>query len=100
MIRKLTYILFVAFLIISCTMNKKGETADNNLNDSIISFGEMYMLVGTYTSNEGSKGIYVYKFDTDSGESDTISMVEVANPSYLVISPNEKFVYSVGQNKE
>lgn len=81
-------------------MNKKGETADNNLNDSIISFGEMYMLVGTYTSNEGSKGIYVYKFDTDTGESDSISMVEVANPSYLVISPNEKFVYSVGQNKE
>ena len=79
-------------------MNKKGETSQNNPNDSIVSEGEMYMLVGTYTSNEGSKGIYVYKFDTDTGNSDSISMVEVANPSYLVISPNGKFVYSVGEN--
>ena len=98
MIKRITYILFIALLTISCTMNKKGETAEDNLNDSILSYGEMYMLVGTYTSNEGSKGIYVYKFDTETGESDSISMVEVANPSYLVISPNEKFVYSVGEN--
>lgn len=98
MIKRFTYILFIAFLTISCTMNKKGETADDNLNDSILDYGEMYMLVGTYTSNEGSKGIYVYKFDTDTGESDSISIVKVANPSYLVISPNEKFVYSVGEN--
>ena len=98
MIKRIAYILFVALLTISCTMNKKEETTKNNLNDSIASDGEMYMIVGTYTSNEGSKGIYVYKFDTDTGKSDSISMVEVANPSYLVISPNEKFVYSVGEN--
>lgn len=98
MIKRIAYILFIAFLTISCTMNKKGETEKGNLNDSIMSDREMYMLVGTYTSNEGSKGIYVFKFNTDTGESDSISMVEVANPSYLVISPNEKFVYSVGEN--
>lgn len=100
MIKRIAYILLGAFLTISCTMNKKGETAENNLNDSIDGGGEMYMMVGTYTSNEGSKGIYVYKFDTDTGKSDSISMVEVANPSYLEISPNEKFVYSVGENGE
>ena len=99
MIKKLTYILFIALLAISCTMNKKGETAEDNLNDSIVNSGEMYMLLGTYTSDEGSRGIYVYKFDTDTGKSDSISMAEVANPSYLVISPNEKYVYSVGENK-
>ena len=98
MIKRITYLLFSAFLTISCTMNKRDKTAEDTLNDSILDYGEMYMLVGTYTSNEGSKGIYVYKFDTETGESDSISMVEVANPSYLVISPNEKFVYSVGEN--
>lgn len=99
MIKRITYLLFIAFLTISCTMNKRDKTAEDTLNDSILDYGEMYMLVGTYTSNEGSKGIYVYKFDTETGESDSISMVEVANPSYLVISPNEKFIYSVGENE-
>jgi 6-phosphogluconolactonase (cycloisomerase 2 family) len=76
------------------------ETNSDNIADSIESMGEMYMLVGTYTSAEGSKGIYVYRFDTDTGVSDSVSMVEVANPSYLVFSPNEQFVYSVGENGE
>lgn len=62
--------------------------------------GMMYMLLGTYTSDEGSRGIYVYKIDTDTGESEGVSMVEVANPSYLTLSPDEQFVYSVGENGE
>lgn len=98
MIKKIAYLLFFTILATSCTMNKSDKTNDETDNDSIQSFGEMYMLVGTYTSNEGSKGIYLYKFDTDTGTSDSLSMVEVANPSYFVISPNEKFVYSVGEN--
>ncbi|MGV8963624.1 MAG: lactonase family protein [Candidatus Saccharimonadaceae bacterium] len=80
---------------------KKTEESDNDIaSDSIASMGEMYMLVGTYTSNEGSKGIYVYKFDTDTGKSDSVSMVEVANPSFLAVSPDEKYVYSVGEGGE
>ena len=99
MIKKLSYILFVAIVVASCTMKKTDETNnEGTVNDSIASMGELYMLVGTYTSQEGSKGIYVYKFDTDTGRSDSVSMVEVANPSYVAISPDEKFVYSVGEN--
>lgn len=99
MIKKLSYILFVAIVVASCTMKKTDETNNEGaVNDSIASMGEMYMLVGTYTSQEGSKGIYVYKFDTDTGRSDSVSMVEVANPSYIAVSPDEKFVYSVGEN--
>lgn len=104
MIKKLSYLLFIAFVATACTMKKSDETnKDNNsdsITDSTASMGEMYMLVGTYTSAEGSKGIYVYRFDNDTGESDPVSMVEVANPSYLVVSPNEQFVYSVGENGE
>ena len=104
MIKKLSYLLFIAFVAISCTMKKSEdsnkETNSDTITDSIVSMGEMYMLAGTYTSAEGSKGIYVYRFDTDTGESDPVSMVEVANPSYLVFSPNEQFVYSVGENGE
>ena len=98
MIKKLSYLLLIAFVAASCTMKKTDKTDNDTSNDSILSMGDMYMLVGTYTSSEGSKGIYVYKFNTDTGKSDSVSMVEVANPSYIAISPDEKFVYSVGEN--
>lgn len=100
MIRKLSLLLLIAFVGTSCTMKKSVESDSDTPNDSIADMGTMYMLVGTYTSSEGSKGIYVYEFDTDTGQSDSVSRVEVANPSYLVVSPNQQFVYSVGENGE
>ena len=98
--RNILYSLLMALIAISCTMKKTEDSDNDAFNDSIIEKGEIYMLLGTYTSNEGSKGIYVYKFDIDTGIADSVSMVEVANPSYLTISPNEEFVYSVGENGE
>ena len=56
---------------------------------------EIYMLVGTYTSPGKSEGIYVYKFNTLTGESTPVSSAPIQNPSYLSISPNEKYVYAV-----
>ena len=104
MIKKLSCLLFITFVAASCTMKNSEETSNDTssdyITDSIANMGEMYMLAGTYTSAEGSKGIYVYSFDTDTGASDSVSMVEVANPSYLVVSPNNQFVYSVGENGE
>lgn len=59
----------------------------------------MYLLVGTYTQKD-SKGIYVYRFDTISGFSKYVSMAEVADPSYLVVSNDEKYVYAVTESNE
>ena len=98
--KKLLYLLLIAFAVVSCTTNKTKDTDNNTANDSIADMGQMYMLLGTYTSDEGSRGVYVYKFDTDTGESESVSMAEVANPSYLAVSPNEEFVYAVGENGE
>ena len=53
-----------------------------------------YLLVGTYTSGK-SKGIYVYRFNNVKGNFDSISMIATPNPSFLAISPGEKFVYAV-----
>lgn len=101
MIRKLSYLLLTIFVAISCTGKKSEEADQDTVSDFIGNVGgEMYMLVGTYTSNEGSKGIYVYKFDTKTAEADSVSMVEVANPSYLAVSMDGEFVYSVGENGE
>ena len=100
MIRRLSYFFFIALIFASCT-TKKSDKADNDTSDDTIAeMDQMYMLLGTYTSSEGSRGIYVYKLDTNTGETDSVSMVEVANPSYLTLSPDEQFVYSVGENGE
>lgn len=60
---------------------------------------DLYMLIGTYTSGT-SKGIYVYRFNTETGESSYVSEIDgLSNPSYLTVSRDEKFVYAVSENE-
>ena len=59
---------------------------------------QYYMLVGTYTTNSDSKGIYVYNFDGKSGASTLVSTKESINPSYLASAKNGKFIYAVNEN--
>ena len=56
-----------------------------------------YMLVGVYTSGS-SKGVYVYRFDEETGAAEYISEIQAINPSYLAVSADERFVYSVGES--
>ncbi len=101
--KSIIYVLSLIILLFSCNGKKnRKETSDKDQQVAIQipQTGEMYLLAGTYTSDEGSKGIYVYRFNTETGESEEVSVTEVANPSYLTLSPNEKFVYSVGENDE
>ncbi len=58
---------------------------------------ENYLIVGTYTGGK-SEGIYVYKFNSDDGSYKEVSHVKASNPSFVVVSPDEKFVYSVHEN--
>jgi len=58
---------------------------------------EQHLVIGTYTSGPGD-GIYVYKFNTETGENSFVSSVKTSNPSYLTISPNKKYVYAVNED--
>ena len=58
-----------------------------------------YLLIGTYTSGK-SEGIYVYDFNTATGDNNLVSTVKTANPSYLAVSPNQKIVYAVTENAD
>src|ERR1700675_1064921 len=59
--------------------------------------GRFDVLVGTYTSGK-SKGIYSFRFDADTGDLQPLTApAETVNPSYLVVSPGEKFVYAVNE---
>jgi 6-phosphogluconolactonase len=57
------------------------------------------LIVGTYTNKCDSKGMYVYDFDSNTGEFNFKNATEnVVNPSYLTVSKDNKFVYAVNEN--
>jgi len=56
-------------------------------------------LVGTYTNKTDSKGIYAYDFDAETGKLTAKGLaVTTADPSFLAIHPNGKFVYAVNES--
>jgi 6-phosphogluconolactonase len=59
---------------------------------------EYHLFIGTYTGN-GSKGIYVYSFNAATGRAALVSHTDsVSNPSFLTVSKDGRFVYSVNEN--
>lgn len=58
---------------------------------------QKYMLVGTYTT-AGSYGIYVFRFNN--GSPVLVDSVQTANPSFLTVSADEKYVYAVSETAD
>lgn len=56
------------------------------------------LLVGTYTNNGKSKGIYVYAFDPATGSAALRNTEESKNPSFLTISADRKYIYVANEN--
>ena len=60
-----------------------------------------HLLVGTYTNTGKSEGIYSYDLNMKTADFKEKSVVKgISNPSYLAISPDKKFVYSVNESDE
>ncbi len=58
-----------------------------------------YLLIGTYTDGGSPDGIHVYRFNPNKAEVTFVSKTSgVENPSWLCISKDGKFVYSVNEN--
>ena len=56
-----------------------------------------YLFVGTYT-NTTSKGIYIYDFNSATGDASLVSNTDsVTNPSWVTISNDHKYVYAVNE---
>ena len=57
------------------------------------------LYVGTYT-RKTSEGIYIYQFNTKTGDVTPLSIAKrIDNPSFLAISPDHRFLYSGGSKK-
>jgi 6-phosphogluconolactonase len=58
---------------------------------------ELLVYIGTYTKT-ASKGIYVGRFDTETGRLGELSLAaEAANPSFIAVSPDRRFLYAVSE---
>jgi 6-phosphogluconolactonase len=63
---------------------------------------QYYLFIGTYTEGSsgaanGSKGIYVYRFDASAGDFRPVSTIATDNPSYLALAPQGNFLYAVNE---
>ena len=68
---------------------------------------QYYLFIGTYTQGSagtgaanGSKGIYVYRFDAASGSLQPVSTIATDNPSYLALDRQGRFLYAVNETHE
>lgn len=57
-----------------------------------------HLLIGTYTKTGMANGIYSYEFDAKTAATNQLHEIDAVNPSFLALSPDEKFVYAVNEN--
>ena len=81
-------IKLTALTILLSALSFTGMTQSNPLQ---------YLITGTYTGGK-SEGIYVFEFNSNNGSYREVSHVKTSNPSFLAVSPDEKFVYAVNEN--
>jgi 6-phosphogluconolactonase len=64
-----------------------------------VSAAEYRVFIGTYTEGDSlSKGIYTCLFNSETGTlTDPTLAIEIANPSFLAVHPNQKFLYAVNE---
>jgi len=57
------------------------------------------LIIGTYTSGK-SEGIYIYDFDSKTGDNNFVSAIKSSNPSFLAVSPDKKYLYAVNEDAD
>ena len=78
---------------------RDGQRGANHQSkqDKKTKMDKLIVYIGTYTTGK-SKGIYLYQMDTHTGRTDPVGNgPQVANPSFLTIAPNHKFLYAANE---
>jgi 6-phosphogluconolactonase (cycloisomerase 2 family) len=88
------WIALFVYVSCVCACSSKKDSSVIALNDD-----HLYLIAGSY-SNGTTAGISVYDFDMQTGDFECISGIkDIVNPSYLVVSPDEKFIYSTNETE-
>ncbi len=91
MMRIMKFILTTMILMgmLSSTQSTYGQNAANTTFN---------LLIGTYTKPGKSNGIYVYSFNSETGDFKYKAEVgDIINPSFLVVTQDRKQVYAVSE---
>ena len=89
----LLFALLVPMLFSFCKTSQNSNTLKN----------QPIIFVGTYTQKlphvkGNATGIYTCRFNTETGVLTVVdSATDIINPSFLTLSPDKKYVYSVGE---
>ncbi|MEQ9301584.1 MAG: lactonase family protein [Cyclobacteriaceae bacterium] len=95
-----TTLLYLAIIMIAFSCNQQSpKTAieqpqpPKEMNDNLLN-----IFIGTYTSPEGSKGIYQVKLDTEKGEFGQVELVaETVSPSFLALNKDKTKLYAANE---
>uniref|UniRef100_A0AAU6WTT3 Beta-propeller fold lactonase family protein n=1 Tax=Chryseobacterium endophyticum TaxID=1854762 RepID=A0AAU6WTT3_9FLAO len=59
-----------------------------------------YAFFGSFNRAQDTEGLYVYELDTLSGKlSKVTSFAGILNPSFLIVSPNGKYIFACTESK-
>lgn len=59
------------------------------------------LYVGTYTNNNKSEGIYIYRMNSSTGELKPAGVAKgISNPAFLAIDEKRKFLYAANESNE
>ena len=75
-------------ILVSAFKSLRAQTAGGRL-----------LYVGTYTNSAaGSKGIYAWRFDAETGKITSLGLAgETDSPSWVVVHPNKRFLYTANE---
>jgi 6-phosphogluconolactonase (cycloisomerase 2 family) len=59
---------------------------------------QYYLFVGSYNRDKDKDGIYLYRFDYNTGALQPVSALKgILNPSFLTLSPDGKYIYACSE---
>lgn len=88
--RRIFAVLLVLVTVVALASAQTGEKTGPKKN--------YLAFVGTYTTKTASKGIYVFRYDANSGKLTPIGVAaETQDPSWVAIHPNAKFLYAANE---
>lgn len=59
-----------------------------------------YLFIGSYTDGKTGEGLYVYRFNCETGEVAKLSTVKtVTNPSWVTVAPNGRYLYACTETR-
>ncbi|MFT5886674.1 MAG: 6-phosphogluconolactonase [Arcticibacterium sp.] len=84
-------------ILVACVTGLMFSCEPAEQKEEIVEVEELTLLVGTYTGRD-SEGVYMYKFNPETAEVRLVDVAEgLINPSFLALSPDNMYVYAVGE---